>query len=57
MPNLLAHADYITKLNAICIKCGDIANYSYRKSLEKDQILVGESEKYEARCIACFYNK
>ena len=57
MPNLLAHADYITKLNAICIKCGDIANYSYRKSLEKDQILVCESEKYEARCIACFYNK
>ena len=55
MPYLLAHADYITKLNAVCVKCGDIATFSYRISNDKEQILVGEKEKYEARCIFCFY--
>ena len=55
MPYLLAHADYITKLNAICVKCGDIATFSYRTSNDTEQIVVGESEKYEARCIFCFY--
>ena len=57
MPELLAHADYITKLNAVCVKCGDIATFSYRISKNKEQILVGEKEKYEARCIFCFYEK
>ena len=56
MPQLLAHADYITKLNAICVKCGDVATFSYRISKDKKQIVVGETEKYEARCIFCFYN-
>ena len=56
MPYLLAHADYITKLNSICIICGNIANFSYRISKEKTQILIGESEKYEARCRTCFYD-
>ena len=56
MPDLLAHADYITKLNAICVKCGDVATFSYRITKDKEQIVVGETEKYEARCIFCFYN-
>ncbi len=57
MPEILAHADYITKLNAICTQCGDVATYSYRIVKEDKQILVGESEKYEARCVTCFYKK
>lgn len=42
MPFLLAKADFITKLHAICVKCGNIANYSYRKSEKEPQILLGE---------------
>ena len=55
MPALLAIADYITKLHAICVKCGNIANFSYRKSTDKDQILIGELEAYEPRCRKCFH--
>src|SRR6201992_1931041 len=47
MPNLLAKAEYITKLHAICVKCGNIANYSYRKKAQSGQILLGEKESYE----------
>lgn len=54
MPNLLAKADYITKLHAICVKCGNIANYSYRKTEEELQILLGERKLYEPRCRFCF---
>ena len=55
MPLMLARADYITKLHAICVKCGDIANYSYRKSSNEDQLLLGEKDLYEPRCRDCFY--
>jgi thymidine kinase len=54
MPNLLATADFITKLHAICMKCGNIASYSYRKTASKDQVVVGEKDVYEARCRTCF---
>jgi thymidine kinase len=54
IPNLLAIADYITKLHAICMKCGSIANYSYRKSSHGDQVVLGEREMYEPRCRVCF---
>ena len=62
MPNLLAIADYITKLHAICVKCGNIANFSYRKSIgpgeaaldeEEGQVLLGEKNRYEPRCRHC----
>ena len=53
MPNLLAIADYITKLHAICVKCGNIANISYRKSSETEQSLLGEKDLYEPRCRHC----
>ena len=49
------YADYVTKLNAVCTQCGDVATYSYRIVKDNKQILVGESEKYEARCVTCFY--
>jgi|SRR5579871_3351855 len=55
MPKLLAKADYITKLHAICVKCGNIANYSYRKTNNSSQLLLGEKDIYEPRCRVCFY--
>ena len=53
MPNLLATADYITKLHAICMKCGNIANVSYRKVAGGGQVLLGEKDLYEPRCRVC----
>lgn len=53
MPNLLAIADYITKLHAICMKCGNIANVSYRKVEGGGQVLLGEKDIYEPRCREC----
>ena len=55
MPQLLAKADYITKLHAICVKCGNIAQYSYRKIPSEDQIMLGAKEVYEPRCRRCYY--
>ncbi len=57
MPNLLAVADYITKLHAICVVCGNIANYSYRTSNEGVQVVLGEKDKYEPRCRHCYHHK
>lgn len=57
MPNLLAVADYITKLHAICMKCGNIANISYRKTNQEGQVLLGEKETYEPRCRKCAHEK
>jgi len=56
MPYLLAKAEYITKLHAICVKCGNIANYSYRKKPDGGQVLLGEKDLYEPRCRHCYYN-
>ena len=53
IPNLLAIADYITKLHAICMKCGNIANVSYRKVAVGGQLLLGEKDIYEPRCRVC----
>ena len=57
MPFLLAKADYITKLHAICVKCGNIASYSYRKTNAGSQFLLGEKELYEPRCRYCYHLK
>jgi len=57
IPNLLAKAEYITKLHAICVKCGNIANYSYRKRPAEGQVVLGEKELYEPRCRHCYYSK
>ena len=54
MPFLLAKADYVTKLHAICVKCGNIANYSYRKIPNEDKIMLGEKDIYEPRCRVCY---
>lgn len=55
IPHLLAKADFITKLHAICVRCGNIANYSYRKTDQESQIVLGEKDVYEPRCRKCFY--
>jgi thymidine kinase len=57
MPNLLAIADYITKLHAICVKCGNIANISYRKTENSAQVLLGEKDVYEPRCRTCYHSE
>ncbi len=53
MPSLMAVADYITKLHAICVKCGHIAHISYRTIAKEEQVLLGEKDVYEARCRVC----
>ncbi|MCB0668895.1 MAG: thymidine kinase [Saprospiraceae bacterium] len=54
MPFLLAVAEYITKVHAICSHCGNLATHSYRLSAEKEQVLVGEKDLYEPRCRVCY---
>ncbi|MCH5720565.1 thymidine kinase [Niabella hibiscisoli] len=57
MPFILAKADYVTKLHAICVKCGNIANYSYRKIPDEDQVMLGAMDAYEPRCRVCYNEK
>jgi thymidine kinase len=54
MPQLLAIAEYITKTHAICMKCGQPANYSQRTFQSEERVAVGAADKYEARCRMCF---
>lgn len=54
MPQLLAIAEYVTKLHAICAESGMIANFSQRIVDKTDRVLVGESESYEPRARHCF---
>ena len=55
MPDLLANAEFITKVLAICQVCGNVANFSYRLDKANDeQVLVGEKDNYEPRCRRCF---
>ena len=55
MPDLLANAEFITKVHAICQVCGKVANFSYRLDKANDeQVLVGEKDSYEPRCRRCF---
>jgi thymidine kinase len=54
MPELLAKAEYITKLHAICMQCGNIANYSYKKGGSSEQIELGNKDLYEPRCRSCY---
>src|SRR5215213_8349579 len=54
MPELLAVAEYITKTHAICMRCGQPANYSPRIVEVEGQVVVGASDAYEARCRRCF---
>lgn len=54
MPQLLSVAEFITKTHAICVVCGNTANYSQRTVASDARVEVGASDKYEARCRKCF---
>lgn len=54
IPNLLAIADKVTKVSAVCVRCGQDATRSQRLVASNEQILVGASDRYEARCIRCW---
>lgn len=54
MPQLLATAEYVTKVHAVCVCCGEIASYSFRIAASESQVLLGETDSYEARCRPCF---
>jgi thymidine kinase len=55
IPALMATAEYVTKVHAICMQCGDLANHSYRKNLKNEQlVLLGETEAYEPLCRICY---
>ncbi len=57
MPYIMAKADYVTKLHAICMQCGNIANYSYRKISNDEQVVLGAKDVYEPRCRNCYEKK
>jgi thymidine kinase len=54
MPNLLAVAEYVTKVHAICVHCGNLATHSYRLAQGDEVVLLGEKEQYEPRCRTCY---
>jgi len=51
---LLAVAEYITKVHAICTHCGNLATHSYRLTTNQDTVVLGEKDLYEARCRKCY---
>ncbi len=55
VPALMAIAEHVTKVHAVCVRCGAPANYSYRLTQDDQQLLVGEKDNYEPRCRSCFY--
>lgn len=57
IPHLLATAEYVTKVHAICMHCGDLAQYSHRTIQGDDLVVLGETESYEPLCRTCFNKK
>lgn len=54
VPQLMAIAEYVTKVHAVCMVCGEVASHSYRLSPSHERVLLGETDLYEARCRRCF---
>ena len=54
MPQLMAVAEDVQKVHAICVKCGALANHSHRLSRSKDLVLLGEKDVYEPLCRECY---
>lgn len=54
MPSLMAMAEFVTKVHAICMRCGGVASHSYRLDESSEQVLLGAQSQYEARCRKCF---
>ena len=57
IPNLMATAEYVTKVHAVCKKSGNIANYSFRKNKKTDIVVIGAKDKYEPLSRAVFFRK
>jgi len=57
IPALLASAEYVTKVHAICVSCGNLANHSHRLTTSKELVELGETESYESLCRDCFQKK
>jgi thymidine kinase len=57
IPNLMSTAEFVSKVHAICVDCGDLANHSNRIVASKDLVHLGEQDEYEALCRACFLKK
>ncbi|PWK80589.1 thymidine kinase [Mucilaginibacter oryzae] len=57
MPAIMAIAESVTKLQAVCVRCGNSALYSYRLVPDEAKILLGEKESYEPRCRVCYNSK
>ncbi|HSM63472.1 MAG TPA: thymidine kinase, partial [Gillisia sp.] len=55
MPNLMATAEYVTKVHAVCTRTGNLAQYSYRKVINDDLVFLGENEEYEPLSRAAYY--
>lgn len=55
VPAMLAIAEYVTKVHAICVHCGNLATHSYRLAVGDEVILLGEKEQYEPRCRSCYH--
>ena len=54
IPELMAIAEYVDKMHAVCVRCGAAAQYSLRIAAGEQQVLVGDTEAYEARCRRCY---
>jgi len=54
MPALLSIAEFVTKVHAICVRCGNLAQYSFRKSEDEQVVLLGEKNLYEPLCRNCY---
>ncbi|MBV6643843.1 MAG: thymidine kinase [Cyclobacteriaceae bacterium] len=57
MDQLMSIAEFITKVHAICMNCGNIASYSHRRTKSSKKVVLGETDIYEALCRKCFYEK
>lgn len=55
IPALLATAEYVTKVHAICLRCGNLANHSYRMAADDQLVMLGETESYQPLCRDCFH--
>lgn len=55
IPALMAIAEEVTKVHAVCVCCGGPATYSFRTAASESRILLGEKDSYEPRCRACYY--
>jgi len=54
IPDLMATAEHVTKIHAICVRCGNLAQYSHRKSKSRKLVVLGETDEYEPLCRNCF---